>query len=88
MARILAHPTTLARLAWPYTLRIAGVVFLILMVQGHLPAVFALPAGLGDIATGWPRRSSPAGWPGILAMPAAAGRCGSTCWAFWIWSWP
>jgi hypothetical protein len=31
---------------------IEGVVFLILMLQGHLPAVFALPAGLGDIAIG------------------------------------
>jgi hypothetical protein len=36
----------------PHTLRILGVVFLILMIQGHLPAVFALPAGLGDIAIG------------------------------------
>ena len=26
--------------------------FLIIMALGHLPALFALPAGLGDIATG------------------------------------
>jgi hypothetical protein len=52
VARVLAAPGTLARLAIPHTLRIIGVVFLIVMAQGHLPAVFALPAGLGDIATG------------------------------------
>jgi hypothetical protein len=28
------------------------VAFLIIMALGHLPALFALPAGLGDIATG------------------------------------
>jgi hypothetical protein len=28
------------------------VLFLIVMAQGHLPAAFALPAGLGDIAIG------------------------------------
>jgi hypothetical protein len=33
-------------------LRIAGVVFVIVMAQSHLPAVFALPAGLGDMAIG------------------------------------
>jgi hypothetical protein len=39
--------------AWlSHTLRIAGVVFLIVMAQGHLPAAFALPAGLGDMAIG------------------------------------
>lgn len=26
--------------------------FLILLAQGHLPAVFALPAGIGDVAVG------------------------------------
>jgi hypothetical protein len=41
-----------SRLVLPHTLRIEGVVFLLLMAQGHLPAVFALPAGLGDIAAG------------------------------------
>ena len=52
MARILAAPGTAARLALPHTLRVVGVTFLIVMAQGHVPAVFALPAGLGDIATG------------------------------------
>jgi hypothetical protein len=37
----------------PHTFRVAeGLAFLILMGLGHLPAVFALPAGLGDIAAG------------------------------------
>jgi hypothetical protein len=61
VARILAAPGTAARLALPHTLRVVGVTFLIVMVQGHVPAVFALPAGLGDIATG-------------LAAPAVARR--------------
>jgi hypothetical protein len=39
-------------LALPHTLRVVGVTFLLVMAQGHLPAVFALPAGLGDIAAG------------------------------------
>jgi hypothetical protein len=52
VARILAAPDTPARLALPHTLRVVGVTFLLVMAQGHLPAVFALPAGLGDIATG------------------------------------
>jgi hypothetical protein len=52
VARILAAPGTAARLALPHTLRVVGVTFLIVMAQGRVPAVFALPAGLGDIATG------------------------------------
>ena len=34
------------------TLRIVGIVFVILYQQGALPGVFALPAGWGDIAIG------------------------------------
>jgi hypothetical protein len=52
VARILDAPGTLARLILPHTLRVVGVTFLIVMAQGHLPAIFALPAGLGDIAAG------------------------------------
>jgi hypothetical protein len=52
VSRILAEPGTPARLALPHTLRVVGVVFLIVMALGHLPAAFALPAGLGDIAIG------------------------------------
>jgi len=50
--RILTAPGTPARLVLPHTLRVVGVLFLIVMAQGHLPAAFALPAGLGDIAIG------------------------------------
>lgn len=49
---ILAHPATLPLLAVPHTLRVTGIMFLTVMALGHLPAVFALPAGLGDIAVG------------------------------------
>src|SRR5215218_8167470 len=52
MPRMLAAPGTAARLALPHTLRVVGVTFLLVMAQGRLPAVFALPAGLGDIAAG------------------------------------
>jgi hypothetical protein len=52
VARILTAPGTPARLALPHSLRVVGVTFLLVMAQGHLPAVFALPAGLGDIAAG------------------------------------
>jgi hypothetical protein len=50
VSRILAAPGTVGRLALPHTFRIAGFAFLIVMMLGHLPAIFALPAGIGDIA--------------------------------------
>jgi hypothetical protein len=34
------------------TQRVLGVVFLVEFARGHLPAGFALPAGLGDVAVG------------------------------------
>ncbi|MFB7271886.1 hypothetical protein [Streptomyces sp. NPDC056244] len=52
VARALAAPGMLSRLELPHTFRVVGVVFLIMMALGHLPPLFALPAGLGDIATG------------------------------------
>ncbi|HEY7066460.1 MAG TPA: hypothetical protein VII06_33615 [Chloroflexota bacterium] len=52
VSRVLAEPGTAARLVLPHTVRVVGVVFLLLMVQGVLPAAFALPAGLGDVAIG------------------------------------
>lgn len=52
VSRVLAASGTPARLALPHTLRVVGMLFLIVMAQGHLPAAFALPAGLGDIAIG------------------------------------
>jgi hypothetical protein len=52
VSRILADPGAAARLVLPHTVRVVGVVFLMVMALGHLPAAFALPAGLGDIAIG------------------------------------
>lgn len=52
VARALAAPGTLSRLELPHTPRVAGVAFLLYLAVGHLPALFALPAGLGDIAAG------------------------------------
>ena len=52
VARALAAPGVASRLELPHTPRVAGVVFLLYMALGHLPALFALPAGLGDIAAG------------------------------------
>jgi hypothetical protein len=51
-ASAIAAPGTLVRLHEPHTIRVAGIVFLLMMALGHLPALFALPAGLGDMATG------------------------------------
>lgn len=52
VSRILAQPEALWRLTVPQIFRVVGVTFLIVMALGKLPAVFALPAGLGDIAIG------------------------------------
>ena len=53
VARALAAPGTVSRLELPHTFRVAeGTAFLLMMFLGHLPALFALPAGLGDIAAG------------------------------------
>ncbi len=52
VARALAAPGLATRLEYPHTFRVEGVAFLIMMALGHLPALFALPAGLGDIAAG------------------------------------
>jgi hypothetical protein len=52
VARALAAPGMASRLLHPHSFRVVeGVVFLLYMALGHLPALFALPAGLGDIAT-------------------------------------
>src|SRR4029077_4583233 len=53
VARALAAPGTVSRLELPHSFRVAeGTAFLLIMALGHLPALFALPAGLGDIAAG------------------------------------
>lgn len=52
VAQIIAGPDTLWRLALPQCVRILSFTFFIDMALGKLPAVFAVPAGLGDMATG------------------------------------
>jgi hypothetical protein len=52
VSRILAQPGALWRLTVPQIFRVVGVTFLVVLALGKLPAVFALPAGLGDVAIG------------------------------------
>ncbi len=52
VARAVTAPGMVSRLELPHSFRVAGVAFLLTMTLGYLPALFALPAGLGDIATG------------------------------------
>jgi hypothetical protein len=52
VARALAAPGMASRLLRPHSFRVGGVAFLLYLAIGHLPALFALPAGLGDITTG------------------------------------
>jgi hypothetical protein len=53
VARALSAPGMPSRLELPHTFRMLdGAAFLIIMATGHLPALFALPAGLGDIIAG------------------------------------
>jgi hypothetical protein len=53
VARALTAPGMTSRLELPHAFRaVDGAAFLIIMALGHLPALFALPAGLGDIAAG------------------------------------
>src|SRR5262249_39045983 len=51
-ARALTAPGMAGRLVLPHSFRVTGVFFLLYLALGHLPAMFALPAGLGDIAAG------------------------------------
>ena len=53
VARALTAPGMVNRLEYPHSFRVAeGAAFLLIMALGHLPALFALPAGLGDITAG------------------------------------
>jgi hypothetical protein len=53
VARALAAPGTEHRLELPHSFRvIEGSMFLAVMALGQLPALFALPAGIGDITAG------------------------------------
>lgn len=75
VARALAAPGMTSRLELPHMFRaLEGSAFLVLMGLGHLPALFALPAGLGDITAG-------------IAAPLVAGklaRGGSRRTALWF----
>ena len=76
VARALTAPDTVNRLEYPHSFRVTtGVAFLLTMALGHLPALFALPAGLGDIAAVSRRHLSCAG---SRRAEAAAPPCGST----------
>ncbi len=50
--RVLSDPRILSLLTRPHQVRVGGLIFLIALALGELPAAFALPAGLGDIAIG------------------------------------
>ncbi len=71
--RALSGPNAARLLARPHAARVVGVAFILSMAAGHLPALFVLPAGLGDMAVGtaellvW-RRFSAAGRSGRLAV--------------------
>lgn len=52
VARALRGSGAASGLIAPQALRVAGVIFLLAMLFGGLPWLFALPAGLGDIAIG------------------------------------
>jgi len=52
VARALAAPGSPSRIVLPHTFRVAGLSFLIVMMLGHLSPLFAIPAGLGDMAVG------------------------------------
>lgn len=50
--RVLSLPDSPSALTLPHAVRVVGVVFLIAAAEGHLPWLFALPAGLGDLTVG------------------------------------
>jgi hypothetical protein len=49
LRRLLSNQANLIRL---HVWRLEGLVFLILMMQGRVPALWALPAGVGDVLVG------------------------------------
>lgn len=52
VAAAMSAPGMTGRLLRPHLFRVTGIAFLLAMALGGLPALFAVPAGLGDIATG------------------------------------
>jgi hypothetical protein len=73
-ARRIVEATPLWALVAIQFYRVLGVVFLVLWAGRHLPGAFALPAGLGDVATGlaapiigytiarWPNKQRDVAW--------------------------
>lgn len=89
VSRILADPGAAARLALPHTLRVVGVGFLIVMARAICRPPSRCPPASATSQSGWPRRSSPGGWPASRAAPGRSPRrCGSTRSASSIWSLP
>jgi hypothetical protein len=66
VSRALSGPGMTSRVLLPHSFRVAGLAFVIMMALGQLPAVFALPAGLGDFAVGIAA-------PGVARRLAAGG---------------
>lgn len=52
VAGALTAPGMAGRLVLPQSFRVTGIFFLFYLASGQLPAVFALPAALGDIGAG------------------------------------
>jgi len=52
ISRALFAPGARQRLLLPHSFRVGGIVFVMAMLLGKLPALFAVPAGFGDIAVG------------------------------------
>jgi hypothetical protein len=52
VSRALSGLDAVRLLSWPHAFRVAGVALVVSMWLGHLPALFAIPAGLGDVAVG------------------------------------
>ena len=73
-ARRIVEATPLWALVAIQSYRVLGAVFLVLWAGRHLPSAFALPAGLGDVATGlaapiigytiarWPNKQRDVAW--------------------------
>jgi hypothetical protein len=85
VARALTAPGMASRLVLPHAFRVTGLFFLFYLALGHLPALFALPAGLGDIAAGIAAllvalrrgallRDRPAAFTVVAESSASAGR--------------
>lgn len=53
VSRALSGRNSVRLLSWPHLFRVEGIALLLAMLYGHLPALFAIPAGLGDIAIGF-----------------------------------